>query len=83
MLIRVVEKPAFADITEIHHVVTLNETIDAFTTTIMQKGTSTECSLRLANIYQHPKTLGKQAAGMVDGSEYREGLKCTFQLQGG
>lgn len=59
MLIRVVEKPILADITKIHYVVSLNETIDAFTTTIMQRrhgSTNSECNLRLANIYQQPKT---------------------------
>lgn len=86
MLIGVVEKPALADITKIHYVVSLNETIDAFTTTIMQRrhwSTNLECNLHLANIYQQPKT-GKepqrQLAWLM--TEYREGLKCTFQKQG-
>ncbi len=71
MLIRVVEEPTLADITKIHYVVSLNETIDAFTTAIMQKrhwSTNSACNLRLANIYQQPKT-GERAlktASMVN-----------------
>lgn len=55
MLIGVVEKPTLADVTKIHDVVSLNETIDAFTTTIMQRrhwSTNLECNLRLENIHQ-------------------------------
>lgn len=51
---RVAEKPTLADITKIHFVASLNETIDAFTTTIMQRrhwSTDSECNLCLANIY--------------------------------